>query len=281
MNEQQEQPSVKKTLGIIAGIIVAGIAVSALVLWLLSDSGDDFQGEESLSGEQKRTVEQLSTEFIQTAGNFGLNHDNYQAEDYLEILQASFSDNIEEHFTTRSNVYADVKERFIHDNAVVNYPESVHEAWDDSVEYDNQAQYEVEETGMNITHVSDFFVLDGVGDQQYRAVNVDVDYTSIVTERYQSATDVTWDGSIEVVQDTIPSHVRIVYVQTAENDWEIFELREQNNPHTLVTWSSRDMNRNHASNPQVIDRLERDEPFDTENAEEMEETDIGNPEYLD
>lgn len=280
MNEQQEQPSVKKTLGIIAGVIVAGLAVSALILWLLSDSGEDFQGEESLSGEQKKTVEQLSTEFILTAGNFGLNHENYQAEDYLEILQASFSDNVTEYFDTRGDVYAEVKEQFIHDNATVNYPESVYESWDDSVEYDNQTQYEVEETGINVTQVSDFFVLETVGDQKYRAVNVDVDYTSIKTERYQTATDVTWDGSIEVIQDNIPSHVRIVYVQTAENSWEIFELREQNNPQTLVTWSSRDST-NHAHDPQVIDRLERDEPFDTGNIGETSETDIDSPEYLD
>lgn len=280
MNEEQEKPSVKKTLGIIAGILAAGIIVSVVVLLLLSGNDDDFQGEESLNSEQRRTVEELSEDFIQTAGTFGLNHENYEAEDYLEILQAAFSDNVEDYFLTRANVYADVKQQFIHDSARVNYPESVPESWEDSVEYDHQAQYGIDEENLNVTHVSDFFVLEGVGEEKYRAVNVDVDYTSIVTERYQTATDISWDGSIEVIQDKIPSHVRIVYVQTGENTWEIFELREQNNPHTLVTWSNRDTNRNHANNPQVIDRLERDEPFDTDG--EGEEMDIdADREYLD
>src|SRR5699024_11833406 len=116
---------------------------------------------------------------------------------------------------------------YIHDNARVSYSEVEQDSWDDSAELDYHMKYRVDEDDIDVTKISDLYVLTGSGDEKFNAVNTTVEYKTKTTRYYQSANDVSWEGSIDVVKDSFDNTAVISWVQTGEDEWKIYELREQ------------------------------------------------------
>lgn len=213
--------------------LVVGIFLTAFFLFLADDEESDVTQNVAITGEDKVIVQNLIQNFILTAGSWGVDGDTVTPEtindmNYYIGGEGSASDN---YYTSRGDKYLTVRENFLVERSKLDYGELQPPGWSDAIAEGSLATFEVTDLEVSVPDSGYLFEWEGVRNP---TVVADVHYVTKQTNRGQTATDTSWDGSWAVLEKNFISDIKVVAMKV-NGEWRVYELRDQQHPFTLVT----------------------------------------------
>lgn len=215
--------------------IVATIGV--LAVWFFNRGVDDTQRiEASLTQEEQDQAKSKASEFILSAGNFGMRNDQVDASNvYDASFQASRDPNSAQRYViTRSAAYENLRPD-INPGSPLFYNKNEVAKWTNEIELNRLTGFSMDSATPRIES-KPFFVsrsADGTGNSI--GVDVIVDYTSLQRTVEPTANDSEWDGKYNVLEQKYDDSALVTMVLSG-GSWKVHEIKDNEYPFVLSTW---------------------------------------------
>lgn len=226
---------------IVAAIVFAAV-VAGIILQFTGPSNtkvdEEVNSTVKIDNQERVQVEDLSDQAIKDFGTFGSVKDNLTGDNIGNVsymveaapLQAS------DYWVPRSTQYSGFKDSYIADDSPLDYDTQIISQWANAWEPANLVGY-------SVTSVESI-AQDNAGkvtinDKEYKAVYVDVTFSSQETQYMATGSDTEWDGSYNVMQKGFSDNTAtLTFVEISDNNWKMYSIRDLDNQFLLSTWET-------------------------------------------
>lgn len=205
-------------------------------LYFTGDKGETVKSDVVFSSQEQGVIESQTKAFLQAATTWGLKQDSINENNALTVrsmLNSNHSD-AKNFFNGRGDTYLEVRSKFIAYDSNLWASDGTVLTWHDAHSRSTMSRFEFIDATVTVPSNGSLIT---IGDNAYRAVQVDAVFNVKQTRMLQMIDDSSWDGELQVDEKTFESNAVIVLVEM-EGAWKIYDVRGETYPFLLVSWSN-------------------------------------------
>lgn len=232
----EKENNIKNNIKVIWPILILFLVGSIIATFFIitnREQSSELTGSIVLNEEDINNSKKNAEDFIKEAGTFGVNIDEVNIDNILDILVVVSQENqgSELFFNSRKNNYGKIKEK-IYVESPLNY----------NIEKINGWTYDEEKLKFSSYRILDINAV--VEEKGSKLENGDltavanVNFTSKVNTLSKTSNDIDWDGSWELNEKIFENvKLKVILAKSNEN-WYIYNITMNNYPFLLSTWNN-------------------------------------------
>jgi hypothetical protein len=238
--ENLEEARMKRVYKIVGGVTVTIALLIGGLLWATSNGdaeNNEIQGNVELTSQEKLSAVETSKDFINTVGNFGviteqLTGDNIQNVGYLIGTE---DPGAKDYVIPRSESYSLAQSKFIYPDSSLDYDTRAVSQWSNGLESEKLMTFEITDLSAAPADSGQYVK---INNENVKAIQVEVVFTSKEIIRDVTANDTTWDGSYSVLEKSFGNNTADLLLVENESEWKVYSLNNLENQFLLSTWEN-------------------------------------------
>lgn len=233
----------KRNIRLIAGVIVAAIAVLGALLWITRPEATQTQAtvksDVPLSKTDQLASEESASEFLKTAGTFGIKSSELTGDNIRNVsyLLTKNDASVTRYVTSRKDSYGFLNKNYVYKGSPLDYDGRSVAQWKSPSEDRNLTSYQSQNVTAKAKPNAQMLTISG---KDVPAAEVEVTFDSKETIRTVTANDTTWDGSYSVLEKLFPKNSVTLLLVEENGSWKVYSQNNLQKQFLLSTWENPD-----------------------------------------